>query len=88
MANTLYAIEYLGAITATQGKMYNSSDIKTAFPTATVLKMKTKEGGSVSVNGSDMFPIDYNDENYLATGHTYIFERDCIIAVGRYVNIS
>lgn len=87
MAKTMYAIEYLGAITIKQGQMYTSAKILTDFATADVLKMKT-ESVSVSVNNSDMFPLDLNDETYLVTGHTYIFDRACTIAVGRYVAIA
>ena len=51
------------------------------------MKMKTN-GVNVSVNNSDMFPLDINDETYLVAGHTYIFDRACTVAVGRYVAIA
>ena len=87
MAKTMYAIEYLGALTIKQGQMYTSADILAKYTTANVLKIKTS-GVKVSVNNSDMFPVDVNDETYLVTGHTYIFDRDCTIVVGRYVAIA
>ena len=86
MAKTMYAIEYLGALTLKQGQMYTSADVLVKYTTANVMKLKTIDV-SVSVNNSDMFPLDINDETYLVTGHTYIFDRDCTIAVGRYVAI-
>ena len=87
MAKTMYAIEYLGALSIKQGQMYTSADILAKYKNANVLKMKTS-GVSISVNYSDMFPLDVNDETYLATGHTYIFDRGCTVAVGRYVAIA
>ena len=87
MAKTMYAIEYLGAITVKQGQMYNSVEVLAKHTSANVMKIKTN-GVNVSVDNSDMFPLDINDETYLVTGHTYIFDRDCTIAVGRYVAIA
>ena len=87
MAKTMYAIEYLGALTIKQGQMYTSADILAEYTTANVIKLKTS-GVSVSVNYSDMFPLDINDETYLVVGHTYIFDRGCTIAVGKYVAIT
>ena len=87
MAKTMYAIEYLGALTVKQGQMYTSADVLAEYTTANVMKMKTS-GVNVSVNNSDMFPLDVNDEIYLVTGHTYLFDRDCTIVVGRYVAIA
>ena len=85
MAKTNYAIEYLGALTIKQGQMYTSADVLANFTKANVMKMKTNNL-NVSVNYSDMFPLDVNDEIYIVIGHTYIFDRGCTIAVGRYVN--
>ncbi len=87
MAKTMYAIEYLGALIIKQGQMYTSTDVLATYPTANVIKLKTSDV-NVSVNNSDMFPLDFNDETYLVTGHTYIFDRACTIAVGRYVVIA
>lgn len=87
MAKTNYAIEYLGAVSVKANTKVTSAGIKTLFSTATVLQMKTKDV-KVAINNTDMFPIDYDDETYLVTGHTYIFNIDCTIAVGRYVIIA
>ena len=87
MAKTMYAIEYLGAVSVKQGQMYTSAEVLAEYTSANVMQIKTN-GVNVSVDNSDMFPLDINDETYLVTGHTYIFDRDCTIAVGRYVAIA
>ena len=87
MAQPSYAIEYLGAISAQSGKLYTSADVILAFPTATCMKMKT-EGVKVSVNGTDAFLTSYDDESYITAEHTYIFSKDCTIAIGRYRVVS
>lgn len=83
MAQPSYAIEYIGAVEAKAGVPITSADLLAMYGTATVLKMKTK-GVSVSVNNSPLFEVTYDDESYLVTGHTYKFNKDCIVAVGVY----
>ena len=51
------------------------------------MKMKTNEI-KVTVDGSDMFPVSYDDESYIATGRTFMFSDACTIAIGRYVAIT
>ena len=87
MSQPKIAIEYLGAITAEPRKQYTSASVLLKYPTATVMKMKT-EGIKVTVDGSDMFPVSYDDESYITTGRTFIFSDACTIAIGRYVNIT
>ena len=87
MAQPSYAIEYLGAMSVKRGKLYNSSSVISAFPTATCMKMKT-DGVEVSVNGTDAFLTSFNDESYITTGHTYIFSKDCVIAIGKYKAVT
>ena len=87
MSQPTHIIEYLGAIIAEPRKQYTSASVLTKYPTATVMKMKT-EGIKVTVDGSDMFPISYDDESYITTGRTFIFSDACTIAIGRYVNIT
>lgn len=85
MAQPSYAIEYLGAVEVQGGVSVSSSTISTAFPSATVLKMKTKDV-KVSIDGGVQFDVVYDDESFLnsATPKTYVFNKDCIIAVGIY----
>ena len=79
----LHAIDYLGALAVNKGQQYTSASIITAYPTATVLKIKTDKV-SVSINGGVQFLTSFDDESYLTTGKTYIFDKDCIVAIGIY----
>ena len=87
MSQPMYVVEYLGALVVEPRKQYLSADVKTKYPTATVMKMKT-EGIKVTVDGSDMFPVSYDDESYITTGRTFMFSDACTIAIGRYVAIT
>lgn len=78
-----HAIDYLGAMAVDKGQPYTSDSIISAYPTATVLKMKTN-GVSVSINGGVQFLTSFDDESYLTAGKTYIFDKDCIVAIGIY----
>ena len=88
MAQPHYAIQYLGAVTVKANKLINSASILTDFPTANVIKIKTNIIGlKVSVNNTDMFDTDYNGESYFTSGFTYIFNKDCTLAVGKYIAV-
>ena len=87
MAKPHYAIEYLGAVLVQSGKLVTSAQVLTKYPTANMMKMKTKDV-MVSVNGSDIFPVSYDDESYITSGHTYIFNKDCTIVIGKYVAVT
>ena len=87
MSKPAIAIEYLGAIIVEPKKQYTSASVITKYPTATVMKMKT-DGIKVTVDGSDMFPVSYDDESYITTGRTFMFSDACTIAIGRYVAIT
>lgn len=87
MSQPAIAIEYLGAIVVEPRKQYLSADVKTKYPTANMMKMKTN-GIKVTVDGSDMFPVSYDDESYITTGRTFMFSDACTIAIGRYVAIT
>ena len=87
MAQPHYAIEYMGAVALEGNKSYTSTGILTAFPTANVMKMKTA-GVAVSMNGTAMFETNFDDESYIsATSKSYIFNKNCVIAIGKYVAI-
>lgn len=87
MAQPAYAIEYLGAMSAKANVVVTSASLLALYPTATVVKIKTS-GVSVSVNNTDRFPVVYDDESYLKTGKTYLFSKDCVVAVGIYKAIT
>ena len=87
MAQPHYAIQYLGAVSIKGGQLYTSTEVLNAYNTANMMKMKSKEV-KVSVNGSDMFTTSYDDESFIESGHSYIFDRDCTIAIGKYIAIT
>ena len=87
MSKPAIAIEYLGAIIVEPKKQYTSASVLTKYPTANVMKMKTS-GIKAGVDGSDMFPVSYDDESYITTGRTFMFSDACTIAIGRYVAIT
>lgn len=87
MSKPMQVVEYLGAISVLSGKLYTSAEVIAVYPIANMMKMKTKDV-KVSVNGSDMFPVTFDDESYITSGHTYIFDTDCTIVIGRYINIT
>lgn len=84
MAQPSYAIEYLGSMEVKRGVPVTSADALALFPTATVIKVKCKDGCNVSINGGVQFPIDHNDESFLTTGKTYTFDVDCTVVLGIY----
>ena len=86
MAKPHYAVEYLGAISAEKNKLVTSASVMTLFPTATMMKMKT-EGVSVSVDGTDMFLTSFDDESFITSGKSFIFDKNCTIAIGKYVSV-
>lgn len=83
MAQPVYAIKYIGAISVKGGTTYSSTTVLAQFPGATCLVMKTPDI-SVSVNGTDMFPIAYEDQSYIESGINYTFNKNCVIAIGVY----
>lgn len=87
MAQPKYVVEYLGAIVAEPRKQYSSASVLLEYPNANMMKMKS-EGIKAGVDGSDMFPVSFDDESYITTGRTFIFSDTCTIAIGRYVAIT
>ena len=87
MAQNVYALEYMGAISAKRGKVYATADVLVQFVGATCMKIKT-DGVSVSVNGTDAFITHFDDESFIDAGHTYIFDKDCVIVVGKYKAVT
>ena len=79
-------IEHLGSIECIAGTAVTTASILSQFPTATALMMATS-GVSVSINATPMFMIQPNQESYLASGKTYVFNKDCLIIVGIYRSV-
>lgn len=89
MAVASYAVEILGAVLCKKGVTIKYADIHTQYPTATLTIMKT-EGVNVSINGTDMFPATYDAQNYLpsTTTSTAVFDKDCVLVIGRYEAVT
>lgn len=83
MAQPSYAISYIGAMYAEADTPYTGAAILVAFPGATAMIMKTSNI-KVSVNNTEYFDLEYMEEGYLETGHTYRFNKPCTIAIGVY----
>lgn len=91
------AIKYLGAVRITAGVVYNASDIMTQYTGANVLQAKidhvedTKalvhEFVRVSVNASPMFHFEDGETCVIASGQSFVFDKDFTAAVGTYVAI-
>jgi hypothetical protein len=86
MAQNL-AIEYFAGMSIKANTPITTAAVIAIYPTAQMMRMKT-EGISVSINSTDMFLTHFDDEAYITTGKTYMFDKDCIISVGRFVAIA
>jgi hypothetical protein len=79
-------IEHLGSMQVNAGVSITTSSIISQFPTATALIINT-EGVSVSIDATLMFLTEKYRESYLATGKTYLFNKDCQLVIGKYRTI-
>ena len=70
------AQKYSGSFEAQKFQEYLGSAIKST----SIMQMKSKNI-LISVNGSAMFPFDYNDETLLDNTYTYQFNKTCILAL-------
>jgi len=85
MANC-QTLQYLGGLSVKGRKVLTSTDIITEFPTANCIQLKSSNGTKVSINGSDAFPIGYDDITYFETGNNYMFTSNCILAICKLIN--
>ena len=83
---TYRTLEYLGGITVKGREVLATSSIITEFPDADCIQVKSNNKIKVSINGTDAFPIDYDDITYFETGSNYIFTSDCLLAVCKLIN--
>lgn len=86
MAIASYAVEVLGSYECKAGVTIQYSAIMTAFPTASVTVMKTHDV-YVSINGTPMFETTFDSQNYLTVTGTAVFNKDCMLLIGKYVNV-
>jgi len=73
---TSFTIQFKGGVSVKA-----NTPISGDFGTNNVMVMKT-DGASVSINGTDAFPISYDEVGYADPLSTYVFTKDCIIAYG------
>ncbi|MEA2091220.1 MAG: hypothetical protein U9O83_02510 [Campylobacterota bacterium] len=71
-------INYLGALIAKKGEIYQASDITGSD----IARIKSRSGAMMSVDGTEAFPLDYDDDIYFNSTSKYIFTTDCLIAHG------
>ena len=86
-----FLIKYLDGLEVEAGVPYNTSDIITSYPTATLLIMKTRcSNGSpikAGVNKGIAFEIEFNEHASIsADGTIFIFNQDCTVAICEYVS--
>lgn len=86
MAIQTDAIEALGGFQCVANTPTTTASILTAFPTATITKIKT-EGVMLSIDGTVKFSATYDAISNLQTGHTLIFDKDTTLMVGKYVTV-
>lgn len=86
MAIQTDAFEALGGFQCLANTPTTTASILTKFPTATITKIKT-DGVKLSIDGTVKFPATYDAISNLQTGHTYIFDKDTILMVGKYVTV-
>ena len=86
MAIQTDAIEALGGFQCLANTPITTASILTKFPTATITKIKT-EGVMLSIDGTVKFSATYDAISNLQTGHTYIFDKDTTLMVGKYVTV-
>jgi hypothetical protein len=83
MALKINLIKYTGAVVVPKGVTINGS----GYQSQSILKMKSSNV-SVSVNGSPMFKVSFDDETLVDTTATYMFDSECTIAVGLLVEVQ
>jgi len=92
------AVQYLGAERITAGVTYLSADFITKYGAGTnVMQAKIDHEAEtknfihafvrVSINGAPMFHFEDGDYCYIATGQSFVFDKDFTAAIGKYVSI-
>lgn len=86
MAIQTDAFEALGGYLCPANTEVPTADILAKFSGATITKIKT-EGVKLSIDGTVKFPATYDAISNLQAGHKYIFDKDTILMVGKYVTV-
>ena len=86
MAIQTDAFEALGGYQCLANTPTATATIIASFPTATITKIKTADV-MLSIDGTVKFSATYDAISNLQSGHTYIFDKDTILMVGKYVTV-
>lgn len=87
MAQPTYAIQYLGTIRVLKNTPYTTATLLASFSGATVAKLSTdipNDKVGISINNTPMAKWSDNDEQYIVTGFTFEFDKDCTMKIGIY----
>lgn len=80
---TQFIPKYVGSAYLKKSEIYTDADFAA---TGNILQIKTADV-SVSLNGNPMFKTTFDDTSYIETGVTYMFDRDCQVAIISMVEI-
>jgi len=77
--------QYLGTIQINKNETYTASQFATLFAGADVFILKSKTAVNVSINKTPPTEIKKNDFTFYdgITALSYVFDRDCLIAIGK-----
>ena len=91
MAQPNYAIKYLGIIRVSKNNTYYTADIIADYPTATVAVLKADKPSDtvrISIDDSPMSPFADGEQQYIESGQSFVFDKDCSIRIGIYKAVS
>jgi len=83
---TYQTLQYLGGKSVKGREVISSLSLITEFPDADCIQLKSNNNTKVSIDGTDAFPIGYDDITYFETGVNYMFTSDCIIAICKLID--
>ena len=83
---TYQTLQYLGGLSVKGREVLTSSSIITDFPDANCIQLKSDNNTKVSINGTDAFPISYDDITYFETGSNYMFTSNCLLAICKLID--
>jgi len=63
-----------------------TADIIAAYPTVDAMRIKS-ENARININRSHYVPTTFNEEVGIATGGYLIFDKDCLVVLGKYISI-
>jgi len=91
MSQTAYAIKYLGSIRVTKNTPYTTASMLSSFAGATVAKLCTdikNDYIGITINNTPMARYYDGEEQFVETGSTFEFDKDCTIKMGIYKVVS